>query len=277
MSKELLKIETEIEELERIAKNVRKNVLSMIFTSKASHLGCALSITDILVALYFKILNVNPNNFKDKNRDKFILSKGHASSALYAVLSEKGFFPKERLMKFCSNGEFLTGHVNSEVPGIEVDTGSLGHGLPIGVGMALANKLDNNPGKIFVLIGDGECNEGSIFEAAISASRFNLDNLITIVDYNNLQGLDRCEDIYPKSKMIDIWKGAGWEVIEVNGHDLTELISSLKNIPVKKNKPTLIFANTIKGKGVSFMEDKLEWHYKTPTEEQLKIAFEELK
>lgn len=246
----------------------------MTHYSKASHVGSCLSIADILYALYFKILKVDPSNPQKYDRDKFILSKGHGSAALYATLAERGFFPKEYLDQFYLDGGILPGHVDMTVaPGLEVSAGSLGHGLSIGVGMAIANKQMNNPGRIYVLLGDGECNEGSVWEAIMLASHLKLWNLTAIVDFNKLQGFGRTKEIISQENLAEKWRVFGWEAYEVDGHDVDELALEF-NKP--HNRPKVIIAHTIKGKGVSFMENKLEWHYKSPNDEEYRIALGEL-
>lgn len=256
------------------SKNIKKNIVKMIYKAGVSHIGACLSIADILYVLYFKVLNVDPQNPLKTDRDKFILSKGHASAALYSTLAVKGFFPIEYLDKFATNNGILPCHLDMcSVPGIETSTGSLGHGLSIGLGMAIANKQSKNSGNIYVLVGDGECNEGSIWEAAMLASTLKLDNLTVIVDYNNLQGFGRTNDIIDQKNLSERWKTFGWESFDIDGHNEKDL---QKVFELKSQKPKAIIAHTIKGKGVSFMEDKLEWHYKSPNKEQYCQALEEL-
>jgi transketolase len=246
----------------------------MTHYSKSSHVGSCLSIADILSVLYFKVLKVDPRHPGKHTRDKFILSKAHASAALYAVLAERGFFPKSYLEKFCVNKGQLPGHLDKEaVPGVEVSGGSLGHGLSIGVGMALANIRDRNPGKVFVLLGDGECNEGSVWEAIMLAATLRLCNLTAIVDYNRLQGFGRTNEVINQENMAERWRSFGWAVFEADGHDLQGLERSLKR---SCKRPKVVIAHTTKGKGITFMEDRLEWHYKSPNDEQCAQAMEEL-
>ena len=254
--------------------NIRKAVVYMTHYSKSSHVGTCLSIVDILYALYFKILNIDPKNPKKENRDKLLFSKGHGSAALYATLAERGFFPKALLNRFYVDDGILPGHLDMEaVPGIEISAGSLGHGLSIGVGMALANKGSGNPGKIFVILGDGECNEGSVWEAIMIAPHLKLDNLTAIVDFNQLQGFGRTDEIINQENIVERWASFGWGVIEVNGHNLMELEKALK---ASQSGPKVIIAHTVKGKGVSFMENKLEWHYKSPNDDEYEEAIREL-
>lgn len=260
------------------AKAIRRKIIELTNRANMSHIGGALSIVDIVNALYFKIMNINPSNPEKNDRDKFILSKGHCGLALYSTLARRGYFSEEDLQSYCQDKSKFKGHVDIfTAPGIEATTGSLGHGLSMGAGMALANKINKNPGRVYVLLGDGECQEGSVWEAAITASRLGLDNLIAIIDANGLQGFNKCEDILPKNRLKDMWKSAGWSLKEINAHDYTEIMPCFESIPFRKSKPNLVFANSIKGKGVSFMENKLEWHYKSPNLAQLKEALEELK
>ena len=267
----------EIEKLEQDAKEIREEILKIMHKSKSSHIGGAFSILDIINALYSNIMDINVGNPEDKNRDRFILSKGHCSIALYSILCKNGFFPKKRLENYCQEGKNLKGHIDIySAPGIDSSAGSLGHGLSIGVGMALAGKYDKKNYRTFVVLGDGECQEGSIWEAAMSASRFELENLVAIVDVNQLQGYDRCEKILSPDKLKNLWKASGWSLKEIDAHDYRQILDVFSNIPFEKGKPNLVFANSIKGKGVSYMEGRLEWHYKSPNEDQLKQALEEL-
>lgn len=246
----------------------------MTHYSYSSHVGSCLSIADILYTLYFKVLNIDPNDPLKADRDKFILSKGHGSAAIYATLAERGFFPKDYLDKFYIDGGILPGHLDMEaVPGVEASAGSLGHGLSIGAGMAVANRQMNNPGRVFVLLGDGECNEGSVWEAVMLASTIKLSNLTAIIDYNKLQSFGRTNEVIDQKNMAERWKSFGWEVYEVNGHDLDQLE---KTFSLPQTGPKVVIAHTIKGKGVSFMEDRLEWHYKSPNDEQYAQAIKEL-
>lgn len=254
--------------------NMRKAVIHMTHYSKASHVGACLSVIDILYILYFKIMKIDPVNPMKVDRDKLILSKGHASAALYAALAERGYFPKEYLTKFYIDGGILPGHLDIEsVPGIEASAGSLGHGLSIGLGMAIANRQTQNSGKVYVILGDGECNEGSVWEAVMLASSLKINNLTVIVDFNKLQAFGRTNDIVNQKNLAKRWKAFGWDVHEVDGHDLNQLENAFL---AACDNPKVIIAHTIKGKGVSFMEDKLEWHYKSPNDEQLILALKEL-
>lgn len=260
----------------KVAKDIRKKILKMITNSQTSHIGAAFSCVDILTVLYFKILKIDPSDPWHPNRDRFILSKGHAVSALYATLSERGFFPRKILDEYCKNGSKLPGHSTMHsVPGVEVSTGSLGHGLSIGIGIALAARHDNHNYKTFVLLSDGECNEGSLWEAVMFAAHHKLDNLIAIVDHNRLQAFGRTKEVLDLEPLVDKWNTFGWAVKEIDGHKFHDIEESLKQIPFKKGRPSAIIAKTIKGKGVSFMENSLDWHYKSPTNEEYKIAMKE--
>ena len=266
-----------ITELERIARSVRKKTFLMIFHAGSGHIAPSLSSVEILVALYFKILKIDKNNFKDNNRDRFILSKGHASAALYAVLAKKGFIDEKILNTFCQKGSILGGHPEAHlIPGVEVSTGSLGHGLSFGVGMALAGKLDRKDYRVFTLLSDGECQGGSVWEAAMFASHHKLDNLIAIIDHNKLQSLGQIDNIVSLKPFADKWKSFGWGVREVNGHNISEIIDALERAPFSKDKPSVLIAHTTKGKGISFMENVPIWHYRMPNEDELKIVLDEL-
>lgn len=262
----------------KIAAQIRRHILVMHSRAGTSHIGSALSCVDILVGLYFgKVLKINPRYPDDPKRDRFILSKGHAASALYATLAVRDYFNKSVLERYCCDGTSLPGHSTRNcVPGVEVSTGSLGHGLSIGAGMASAAKHDKLRYRIFVLLSDGECDEGSVWEGALFAGHHKLDNLIAIVDYNKIQAFGRIKEVLNLEPFTDKWKSFSWEVKEINGHDFKEIISTLKNIPFKKNKPSVVIAHTIKGKGISFMENKLEWHYKFPNKKELELALQEL-
>lgn len=262
------------EELKTIAKSARRAVIEMGYRSKGGHIGCSLSVTDILVALYFSVLRIDPSKPKDDGRDRFILSKGHSAAALYAVLAERGFFPKEKLESYFADGSSLAGHVVlNSVPGAEASTGSEGHGLSLGEGMALAALQKSNNARIFVLVGDGETEEGSTWEAIMSAGHHRLNNLTMIVDYNKLQIMGNPEEILGIDPLDEKLKAFKWEVNWVDGHDFGELISVLTK---KTDKPHAIIARTVKGKGVSFMENKVEWHGKSLDESQYQTAIEEL-
>ncbi len=266
-----------IEQLKEKSKEIRRHVVKMAFDGKTSHVGSALSCVDILTALYFKVLNVDPENWQGKECDRFILSKGHGAMAWYAALAERGFIPKDTLKTYAQNGSHLGEHPEAGlVPGIMVTTGSLGHGLSIGIGMAAAKRLEKNPSRVFVLLSDGECNEGSIWEAAMFAAHKKLDNLIVIVDDNHMQAMGKSRLINALDPLKEKWQAFGWAAKEIDGHDLNSLVHSLEDLPHKKGKPTAFIANTVLGKGVSFMEDDVLWHYQIPSEAQVAQAFKEL-
>ncbi len=265
------------ESLIDLAKDIRRATFKCIYKGGGGHIPASLSIVEILVVLYHRILKIDPQNPKDAGRDRFILSKGHAAVALYTVLAERGFFPAANLERFGKKGSMLGGHPEVvKIPGVEASTGALGHGFSIGAGMALAGKMDSNNFRVFVLLGDGECQEGSIWEAAMFAPQHKLDNLIVIIDYNKIQAMDRLDNIVSLDPLTDKWKAFGWEVKEVNGHNLTQLQEVLQNTPFVRGKPNLIIAHTIKGKGISFMENIPIWHYRLPNAEEIKIACKEL-
>ncbi len=268
----------ELMSLEDIAKEIRKKIVIMCFHAGGGHIAPSLSSVEILVGLYFKILKIDKNNYKSDNRDRFILSKGHASAVLYAILAEKDIINKNILNTFCQKGSILGGHPEMHlIPGVEFSSGSLGHGLSFGVGIAFAGKLDHKDYRVFTLLSDGECQEGSVWEAALFASHHKLDNLIAIIDHNKLQSLDQINNILSLKPFKDKWKSFGWEVREVDGHNISQICDVLASVPFAKNKPNVLIAHTIKGKGISFMENTPIWHYRLPnTTEELKIVCEEL-
>lgn len=234
-------------------------------------------MADLLAVLYGKILRIDAANPKWAERDRFILSKGHGAAILYAVLAEKGFFSKELLNTYYQNGSFLAGHANSHnVPGVEVSTGSLGHGLPIGCGMALAGKRGNKPYRVFVIMSDGELDEGSNWEAILFAPQHKLDNLVAIVDYNKIQSFGTVSEVLDLDPLADKWLSFRWAAREIDGHNYKQIESTLESIPFEQGKPSVIIAHTVKGKGVSFMENQLAWHYKSPDDKQLAQALAEL-
>lgn len=264
-------------ELQNKVKELRGSVFKTICNGGGGHIPGSLSIIEILTVLYYKVLNVDPKKPKDPHRDRFILSKGHAGVALYAILADKGFFFKSELNKFGKKDGILGGHPDMhKIPGVEASTGALGHGFPFGVGIALAGKLNQDKYRVFILLGDGECQEGSIWEAAMFAPQHKLDNLIAIIDYNQIQAMDRLDKIVALEPMSDKWKAFGWEVREVDGHDISRLQEIFSEVPFVKGKPNLVIAHTIKGKGISFMENVPIWHYRLPDAEELKIACKEL-
>ena len=261
-----------------LAKKIRLHCVKMANTGGGSHIGSALSIADLLAVLYADILTFDPKEPKAANRDRFILSKGHAGAAVYAVLAESGFFSNEKLATHYKNGSNLSGHVSHKgIPGVELSTGSLGHGLNVGVGMAKAAKLNKMAHRVVVLLSDGECDEGTVWEAAMFSSHHKLNNLIAIIDYNKIQSLDSVSNTLELEPFSDKWKSFGWLVIEIDGHNHLEIKKAFSQIQTDKNKPTVIIANTTKGKGVSFMENKVLWHYRSPQDEEFRKAIEELK
>jgi transketolase len=260
-----------------LAKKIRRHALHMIHRAKSSHLGSAYSMADLLAVLYGKILRIDPHKPDAADRDRFVLSKGHACAALYAVLAERGFFPQEWLQNFYQDGERLAGHATHVgVPGVEVSTGSLGHGLPLACGMALVGKRDRQAYRIFTLLSDGECDEGSTWEAALFAPHHGLDNLIAIIDYNQIQSLGPVKEVLDLEPFAAKWKAFGWAVREIDGHDCAQIEGTLTNLPFEPGKPTCVVAHTVKGKGVSFMENKLLWHYRSPDAREMALALAEL-
>jgi len=260
-----------------IAKDIRKKVLKMAFDSQEGHIGSNLSPVEILVCLYFKILKIDPKNPLATDRDRFILSKGHAVSVLYATLSRAGFFPENILEDFCKNGCRLASHSTmGAVPGIEVSTGSLGHGLPMATGIALAGKMDKKDYRSFVLLSDGECQEGSNWEAILFAGNHKLDNLVAIVDYNKIQALGTTKEVSDLEPFKDKWESFGWSAKVIDGHNFKELDKAFSSVPFKKGRPSVIICDTVKGKGVSFMENKLEWHYNHLSKEDFEKAIKEI-
>lgn len=266
----------EIAFLKRKAIEIRKSLLTMIYEARTGHTGGSLSNTDILTVLYYKIMNIDPNNPNWEERDRYVQSKGHSVESLWAILADKGFFPKEELKTFSKFNSRLIGHPNNKVPGIEMNTGSLGHGLPISVGMALAAKMDGKSYRVYTLMGDGEQAEGSVWEGAMAASQYKLDNLTAIIDRNRLQITNTTEDVMGLEPLGDKWRSFGWEVVEVDGNDVEELVNVFSRTPKTPGKPTLILANTVKGKGISFAENQVGWHHRVPTEEEYNLAMEEL-
>ena len=263
-------------EILELARKIRIHATRMIHTAKSSHLGSNLSMAEILAALYGKVLNITPDSIEDPKRDRLVLSKGHAAAAYYAVLAECGFFPVEWLEKFYLNGARLAGHATHDIPGIEVSSGALGHGLSMSAGMSLAGKLDGIPYRVFAVLSDGECDEGSTWEAAMFSAHHSLDNLVAIVDYNKIQALGHTRDIVDLEPFADKWRAFGWSVREIDGHDIEQIVSTLEEVPFEKNQPSCIVAHTIKGKGVSFMEDDVLWHYRNPQGEEYEEAMKEL-
>jgi len=260
-----------------LARRIRVHALRMTSGGGSSHIGSVFSMADILAVLYGSILRVDPSNPKWDKRDRFILSKGHAGAGVYAALAERGFFPIEKLASHCRDGSDLSGHVSHRgIPGVELSTGSLGHGLPVGAGMAYAAMLDRAPYRVFVLLSDGECDEGSNWEAILFASHHRLDNLIVIVDYNKVQSLKPVPDTLGLEPFADKWRSFGWAVVEVDGHDHDQLRAALSALPLESGKPSCVMAHTVKGKGVSFMEHSVLWHYRTAKGDEFAAAESEL-
>lgn len=267
---------TDYSELEKKARDIRKLVISMIFEAGTGHPGGSLSCVDIITVLFFKEMNHSSRNQHNECRDRFVLSKGHAAPALYATLSECGYFPPAEMHRLRKIGSLLQGHPEITIPGVEVSTGSLGQGLSISSGIALAFKMDNRPSRVFTLLGDGECNEGQVWEAAMFASHYKLDNLIAIIDRNNLQIDGSTECVMGLEPFAAKWSGFGWNVIEIDGNNIREIIMALDDARQAQGHPTAIIANTIKGKGVSFMEGVCEFHGKAPNQDEMKTALHEL-
>jgi transketolase len=262
-------------ELQLKAVALRRSMLNLIVGAGAGHTGGGLSCLDILNVLYNRILRVSPQTFCDPNRDRYVQSKGHSVEALYVVLADRGFIPASDLETVCGYQSPYVGHPTRKVNGIEMNTGALGHGLPISVGMALAGKMDAAPYRVFTLLGDGELAEGSNWEAAMAAAHYDLDNLIAIIDHNTLQITGHTHDVCSNEPLDEKWRAFGWAVRTVNGHDYTALTKASTD-PPEPGKPTFIIANTTKGKGVSFMENTAKWHHGVPSEAELKQALAEL-
>ena len=263
--------------LNEITNVIRKDIVSMIYRAKSGHPGGSLSAVEILTALYFDEMNIDPTNPKMEDRDRFVLSKGHAAPALYATLSERGYFSREELNNLRKTGSMLQGHPDmKKIPGVEMSTGSLGQGFSVACGMAMAAKLDNAPWNVYALLGDGEVQEGIIWEAAMSAAHYKLDNMIAFLDYNGLQIDGDVESVMNINPIEDKFKTFGWNVITIDGHDFDQIFAALDMAKDTVDKPTMIIAKTIKGKGVSFMENQASWHGSAPSEEQLQQALSEL-
>ncbi len=266
-----------IAELKHISDDIRRETLLMVHKAKSGHLGSAFSIVELLTTLYFHHLNIDPKNPTWSERDRFILSKGHGCSSLYVTLAKCGFFPMSELTTFIKDESRLPGHPSSMLlPGIEASTGSLGHGLSIGVGIALGAKRDKKNFRTVVIVSDGECDEGSTWEAILAAANWKLGNLTCIVDYNKIQSFGRIDEIMPLEPFAEKWRAFNWNVAEVDGHHHTEIIQALENAKKEKDRPSVIIAHTVKGKGVSFMENTVDWHYWTPTDAHRDQALAEL-
>lgn len=264
-------------ELERIANEIRVNIIKMLEKSKSGHPGGSLSAVEIFTTLYFKEMRIDPANPKWEDRDRFVLSKGHGTPVLYATLAERGFFPKEELDNFRKIDSMLQGHPDmKDTPGVDMTTGSLGQGLAAANGMALAGKLDKKDYRVYAMIGDGESQEGMIWEAAMLAAHYKLDNLTVFLDHNGLQIDGKTQDIMNIEPIDEKFKAFGWHVIKIDGHSFDEIFKAIEEAKNTKEKPTIIIANTVKGKGISFMENQVGWHGKAPSAEEAAKAIEEL-
>lgn len=258
-----------MENLKALSFDLRKNVIDMIIEGKGGHIGGDMSVLDILVELYFEQMNIGPEMMDDPNRDRFVMSKGHSVEALYAVLAAKGFFPIEQVIReFSKFGSKFIGHPNNKLPGIEMNSGSLGHGLPVSVGMALAAKLDGRSYRVYTMLGDGELAEGSVWEGVMAAHQYRLDNLCAVVDRNRLQISGCTEDVMAQDDQMQRWAAFGWHVISAKGNDYGELKAAFEEAKRVKGAPSVIIADTVKGYGSPVMENKAEWHHKVPTAEE---------
>ncbi len=265
-------------ELAKLAFKLRKNAVDIIMAGKAGHIGGDMSVMDILVQLYFKHMHISPENMDDENRDRFVMSKGHSVEAYYAVLAEKGFFPLEEVLaKFSKFNTKFIGHPNNKLPGIEMNSGSLGHGLPVCIGMAMAGKMNGSSYRVYTVMGDGELAEGSVWEGAMAGGHYRLDNLCAVVDRNRLQISGSTEDVMRQDSQTERWSAFGWHVIEVNGNDMDELDRAFTEAEQTKGQPTVIIANTTKGYGSSIMENKAPWHHKVPSAEEYATIAADLK
>lgn len=268
---------TDVKALEKIANDIRIGVIEAVYSAKSGHPGGSLSCADILTVLYFNQMNINEKEPNAKVRDRFVLSKGHCSPALYSTLARKGYFEKERLLTFRNIESNLQGHPDmNKVPGVDMTSGSLGQGLSVANGMALASKLNGDGYRVYCLLGDGEIEEGQVWEAAMTSNKYKLDNLCVIVDNNNLQIDGKIEEVKGLTNIGDKFKSFGFEVLQIDGNNIEELLNAFNVAKQIKGRPTVIIAKTIKGKGVSFMENKVEWHGRAPKEEEYKQAIEEL-
>jgi transketolase len=266
-----------IKRSKQLANNIRKHAVTMTSLGGSSHIGSILSIADILAVLYGSVLQVKAEEPRWIDRDRFILSKGHAGAGVYAALAESGFISVDKLKTHYQDGSDLSGHVSHKgIPGVEFSTGSLGHGLPVATGMALAAIINKNKHRVVVLMSDGECDEGSNWEAILFAAHHKLSNLVVIIDRNRLQSIHSTEDTLSLEPFPDKWKSFGWEVVEVDGHNHEEIFNACSNINTPQNKPLCVIANTIKGKNVSFMENNVLWHYRSPQGDEYKAAILEL-
>jgi len=263
-------VDQEIKKSIDLSKEIRRLTLGMIYKAKASHIGGALSMADILSVLYGRILKYDPKNPSWDDRDRFLLSKGHACSSLYATLALSGFFPLSLLDEYGTDGTYLLSHTSDKIPGIELSTGSLGHALPVACGISLAGKRKGKNYKTYVIISDGELDEGSNWESILFAPQHHLDNLVLIVDYNKIQSLGTTKEVINLESLSKKFEAFNWETLEIDGHDHNILINTFKNLVFDNKLPKVIIANTVKGKGIDFMENRLLWHYKSPTEQEFK-------
>ena len=269
--------EKEILRLKKIAAHIRKDIIVSTSCAKSGHPGGSLSIADIVTVLYFKEMNISPRKRKNPDRDRFVLSKGHCAPALYGALAEKGFFPEEDLKTLRKVDSYLEGHPSAKtVPGVDISTGSLGQGVSNAVGIAIGGKLDKKDYRVYTILGDGECEEGEVWEAAMCAAHYKLDNLCAFIDVNGLQIDGATSEVMNPNPIGDKFKAFGWNVVEIDGHDYRAIESALRKAKKAKGKPTAIIAKTVKGKGVSFMENKASWHGVAPDAEQTQKALEEL-
>ncbi|MBP3902669.1 MAG: transketolase [Blautia sp.] len=267
-----------MENLKALSYKLRRDVIDIIMAGKAGHIGGDMSVMETMVALYFHEMNISPENQDDPNRDMFVLSKGHCVESLYAVLAEKGFFPLEQVLKEYSKfGSKFIGHPNNKLPGIEMNSGSLGHGLAVAVGMALGEKMDNRDARVYVVMGDGELAEGSVWEGAMSATQYKLDNLCAVVDRNRLQISGTTEEVMHQDSVEERFAAFGWNVLSVDGNDVDAMIAAFDEAKTVKGKPTLVVANTTKGKGSSVMENKASWHHHVPSTEEYEQIMKDLK
>jgi transketolase len=266
------------QDLTALSYHLRQHVLDIVMAGKGGHIGGDMSVIDVLVTLYFDQMNISPENQDDPNRDLFVLSKGHSVEALYAVLAEKGFFPYEQVLaEFSKFGSKFIGHPNNKLPGIEMNSGSLGHGLPVSIGMALAAKMDNRPTRVYTVMGDGELAEGSVWEGAMAGGHYQLDNLCAVIDRNRLQISGSTEDVMRQDDQCTRWASFGWHTISVPGNDIPSLHDAFEEAKATKGKPTVIIANTTKGCGSPVMENKANWHHKVPTAEEYAQIMSDLK
>ncbi len=265
-----------MENLKALSFELRKDIIDMIYKAKTGHIGGDFSVLDILITLYYKHMNINPENTEDPNRDRFILSKGHSVEALYSVLAKKGFFPKSDLETYSQFKSKYIGHPNNKINGIEMNSGSLGHGLSVAVGMALAGKMDKAAYRVYTVMGDGELAEGSVWEGAMAAGHYKLDNLTAFIDRNRLQISGGTEEVMSQDSQEERWLSFGWNVIHAKGNDIDALDEAIIAAKETKGKPTVIIADTIKGYGVSFIENSAPWHHKIPNQEEYDKAILEL-